>query len=247
MTIVIALVTISATFGFMYFQRKKLNTQYAHMRAAQVAQRLGMEVTEGNPEHNLATQSVQPSVQNVGSAGGFMRQMAAANAGGTLGELKLHLQGTPHGMRAELVVFCRQDLKIGLTANTTTTWYDLRLTVHARAALVPFELRLRDEAAGLDTRRGDGPAMPAQAFGVPALDQRYIIESHEAALPSRILAALGALPPHLPYLRIVGTHDRVSFVMTPASVNASAFSFEPLQHVLVSIVAALEGRAPVAV
>jgi len=243
-TLIIAIVTIAGTFGFMYFQRSKLNKQYANMRAGELAQRLGMQVTEGNPEHNLATQSVQPGVQNVGSAKGFLRQMAATQVGGTLGEFKLHLQGSPYGVRAEVVLFCRQDLATGLTQNTTTTWYDLRLLVYARSALVPFELRLKREMTGLETNRSsDTQAMPAQRFGIPILDDRYTIETFDGSLPSRIASALAALSPHLMYVRVVGTHERVSFVMTPASVMCSAPSFEQLLHVLVSTAAILEGRA----
>jgi hypothetical protein len=234
---------VLATFGFMYFQRKKLATQFAHMRAAPLATRLGMRLTEGPPEFNLATQSVQPSVQNVSSGKGVLTSLAAAQVGGTLGEFKLHLEGEPYGERCELVLFCRQDLARGLARSTTTTWYDLRLSVAARATLVPFELRLRSEAAGLATQRDDGaPALPAQQFGDAALDARYVIETLDPALPARIAGVLGALPPFLMYARIVGAHDRVSFVMTPAAVMPSAPSFEPVLYVLVSIADVLAGR-----
>jgi len=243
MTILIAIVTIAGTFGFMYFQRKKLNTQYAHLRAGQLAPRLGMQLTEGNPEHNLATQSVQPAINNVGSAKGFLGQMAATQVGGTLGEFKLHLQGAPYGMRSELVLFCRQDLDRGLTTSTTTTYFDLRLSVYAHVALVPFEVRLRKETTHLETSRDEDQQMPPQRFGTPMLDDRYVVESHDPALPSRIAHAIATLAPHFLYVRIVGTHERVSFVMTPPAVNSCSTSFEQILHVLASTVSILEGRA----
>lgn len=242
MTIMIAIITIAGTFGFMYFQRKRLNTQFANMRAGQLAPRLGMQVTEGNPEHNLATQSVQPSINNVGSAKGFLGQMAATQVGGTLGEFKLHMQGAPYGMQSEVVLFCRQDLDRGLTTSTTTTYFDLRLSVYSHVALVPFEVRLRKEMTGLETRRNEDQQMPAQRFGMPMLDDRYIVESHDPSLPSRIANAIAMLSPHFLYVRIVGSHERVSLVMTPAAVNSCSMSFEQILHVLASTVSVLEGR-----
>jgi len=242
-TIIVTVVIVAATFGFMIFQRKKLATQYAHLRAGQLATRLGMQLLEGNPEFNPVTQSVQPSVQNTGSAGGFLRQMAASQVGGTLGEFKLHAAGQPYGHNAELVLYCRQDLETGLVQNTTTTWHDLRLTLHARHGVVPFDLRLRKEMTGMETRRRDDvPRMPAQSFGDPMLDQRYVIETPDPALPRRIAPALAMLAPHLIYVHLIGTGTQLSFVMTPTSVMASATTFEPILHVLASLAAIFEGQ-----
>lgn len=243
MTIILAIVTIAGTFGFMYFQRKKLATQHAHLRAGQLAPKLGLSLVEGDPEFNLAIQSVQPSVQNVGSAGGFMKQIAKTQFGGTLGEFKLKMSGRPYGMPTELVLYCKQDYQPGVIENVTTTWFDLRLSVHAGVSLPPFELRLRKEATGLEAHRRDGAQpMPTATFGDPLLDQRYVIEAIDPALPRRIAAALGTLAPYLMYVHIVGEGNRISFVMTPTSVMASAMSFEPILHALAAIAAALEGR-----
>jgi hypothetical protein len=239
MMIVIAL----ATFGFMFYMRRRLNTQFAHMTAGALAPRLGMQVVDGDPAFNLATMSVLPSVQNTGSARGFLSQMAATSVGGTLGEFKLRLAGQPYGSDAELVVYVRQDYQPGLTTNTTTTWSDVRLTVRARAAIAPFDLRLRKELTGLETRRhADEPRLPAQRFADPALDARYAIEAHDPRLPAALIGALAALPPHLIYVHVVGNERGVSFVMTPAAVNASAVSFEQILHALASVVALFEGR-----
>jgi len=242
-TIILTVVIVGATFGFMIWQRSKLGKQYAHMRAGELATRLGMQLLEGNPEFNPVTQSVQPSVQNTGSAGGFLRQMAASQVGGTLGEFKLHMAGQPYGSNAELVLYCRQDLDRGFAQNTTTTWHDLRLTLHARYQVVPFELRLRKEMQGLETRRrDDAPHLPAQSFGDAALDQRYIIETPDPALPRRISPALAQLAPHLMYVHLVGSGTQLSFVMTPTAVMCSAPSFEPILQVLAALAAIFEGR-----
>ena len=242
-TILIAILTIAGTFGFMYFQRKKLATQHAHLRAAQLAPRLGLQLVEGDPEFNLAIQSVQSSVQNVGSAGGFMKQIAKTQLGGTLGEFKLKMSGQPYGMPTELVLYCKQDYQPGVIENVTTTWFDLRLSVHAKVSLPPFDLRLRKEATGLEAhRQGGAQPMPLGTFGDPLLDQRYIVEAIDATVPRRIATALGSLAPYLMYVHIVGEGNRISFVMTPTSVMASAMSFEPILHALASIAAVLEGR-----
>jgi len=242
-TIIMIAVVCGGTFGFMIFMKKRLNRQYAHLRAGELASRLGMQLLEGNPEFNLATMSVQPGAQNVTSAKGFLTQVAAAQVGGTLGELKIHMAGQPYGINTELVLYCRQDLQPGFTEDVTTTWYDLRLTVHARVAVVPFDLRLRKETMHLPTRRDpEDPRMPAQTFGYAALDERYVIETPDPNLPKRIAHALSSLSQYLVYVHIVGAGNQLSFVMTPLAVNSSAMSIEPILHVLVALAATFEGR-----
>lgn len=241
--LLLAVVTIAGTFGLMLFMRRRLNTQYAHMRAGELVQRLGLTLVEGNPEHNLVTQSVQPSVQNVSSAKGFLTQMAAGQVGGTLGEFKLRAVGQPYGASTELVLYCRQDFSPGLTRNTTTTWHDLRLTVHARYDVMPFDLRLRKETQGLETRRSsDDPRMPEQRFGDAALDQRFVIATPDPTLPHRIAGALGPIAHTLAYVHVTGAGPRVSFVMTPASVSCAAMTLEQVLHVLASLAVTFEGR-----
>ncbi len=241
-TIVIAAITIIGTFGFMIVMKKRLGTKYAHMRAGVVAPRLGMQLVEGNPEHNLAIQSVLPSVQNTGSAGGFLKQMAATQVGGTLGEFRLHMVGTPYGLDAELRLYVREDLDVGYTTNTTTTWSDLRLTVAARCTVAPFDLRLRKETTGLETREREGERMPVQRFHVPALDERFVIEAYDPQVPRAIAAALAPIAHTLVYTHVVGAKNQVSFVMTPTSVMSCALSFEQILHALASIAAVFEGR-----
>lgn len=243
-TLLLMVVTIGATFGFMFFMKNRLNAQYAHMRAGEVAARLGMRLVEGDPSFNLVTMSVQPSVQNLSSAGGFLSQVAATNVGGTLGEFKLKAMGEPYGASAELVLYCRQDFAPGVTEHVTTTWYDLRLTVYARRSVAPFDLRLRSEAHGLETRRDCTKVqMPQQRFGAPELDGRFALECLDPTLPSWIAPALGLIPAHATYVHVTGEGNAISFVMTPASVNAAAMGIESMLHVLASIAALLEGRA----
>lgn len=244
MSILYLVVILGGTLGFMFFMRRRLATQYAHMRAGQVVQRLGLQLVEGPAEHNLVTRSVQPSVNNVTSAKGFLGQMVATSIGGSLGEFKLRAVGQPYGARSELVLYCRQELTPGLTENTTTTWYDLRLTVYARSGVPPFDLRLRGETRGLETRRVcDAPRLPEQRFGDPVLDQRFAIETADPALPRRIASALAPIAHTLAYVHIVGEGDHVSFVMTPQSVMAAAMTFDRVLHALVGVAAVCEGRA----
>ena len=243
-SLILAIVVVAATLGYMKFMRTKLDTQYAHMRAGELVTRLGLQLVEGNPEHNLVTQAVLPSALNLSSAKGFLGQMAATQVGGTVGEFKLRAVGQPYGASAELVLYCREDLSPGLNVLTRTTWHDLRLAVTARAQLTPFELQLRTPSPGLEPRRApDAPELPAQAFGDAALDQRYAITTRDPHLPARLASALRALPPTLAYVHIVGDGDRIALVMTPTSVAAAAMSFEQILHALASMVAALEGRA----
>jgi hypothetical protein len=241
--ILLIILVCGGTFGFMFFMRRRLNTQYAHMKAGELAARLGMRLVEGNPEHNLVTQSVLPSVQNTSSAKGFLSQMAATSVGGTLGEFKMHMVGQPYGVNAELVLYCREDYKPGFTENVTTTWSDLRMTIHARCPVAPFDLRLRKEMTGLETRRDDDALrMPQQRFGHPLLDERFILETPDPRLPGALAAALGPLANDLAYVHVTGAQNQISFVMTPGAVNSAAMGFEKILHALASIAAVFEGR-----
>jgi hypothetical protein len=240
-SIILIAVVCGATFGFMFFMRRNMNQKYAHMKAGQLAQRLGMQLVEGNPEFNLVTQSVQPSVQNQSSAKGFLGQIAATSVGGTLGEFKLRMAGQPYGVNAELSLYCRQDYEPGFTENVTTTWSDLRLTVHTRAPVAPFDLRLRNEHTGLETRRDDEPRMPPQPFGDAVLDGKLVLETPDPRIPRAIAGVLAPLA-HNVYVHVVGSGTQISFVMTPSSVNAAAMNLEQVLHVLASIAAIFEGR-----
>ncbi|MEO8698466.1 MAG: hypothetical protein ABI867_00450 [Kofleriaceae bacterium] len=241
MSIVFIAVIIVGTFGFMIFMKRKMNNQFAHMQAGALAPRLGLQLVEGNPEHNLATMSVQPGAQNLSSAKGFLRQMAVGQVGGTLGEFKLHMTGQPYGASVELVLYCREEYQPGFAENVTTTWSDLRLTVHARCHVAPFELRLRKEATGLESRRSDQP-MPAQQFGDPTLDRRFVIECIDPHLPRHLAAVIATFAPTLMYVHVIASANQVSFVMTPTAVAASALGLEQILHVLVSIAAVFEGQ-----
>ena len=244
-TLVLAAVTIIGTFGFMIFMRRRLDTQYAHLAAGAVAQRLGMQLVEGDTEHNLATRSVLPSVQNTGNAKGFLKQMAAAQVGGTLGEFRLRMVGRPYGSDAELVLFVREDLKVGYTENVTTTWSDLRVTIHAKCQVTPFEVALRKPMTGLESRRNERP-MPTQRFAEPTLDKLLVIETFDPQLPRALAAALAPLAGYS-YVHVTGAGNQLSFVMTPTSVMATASKLEQVVHVLASIAAVFEGKpAPLA-
>jgi hypothetical protein len=239
--ILLMVLICGGTVGFMVVMRKRLNTQYAHLRAGELATRLGMTLVEGDPQHNLATMSVQPATQNVYSAKGFLKQVAVSNLGGTLGEFKLRMTGKPYGSDAELVLYCKQDFEPGVTENVTTTWSDLRLTVHTRCAIPPFELRLRKEMTGLESRAPE-QHMPPQSFGDAALDQRFRLESYDPTLPRRLATTLGPLANAI-YVHVTGSGSQLSFVMTPATVNATAPSLEQVLHVLAAMAASFEGRA----
>ena len=240
-SLLLIVVILGGTFGFMIWQKKKVGAQLAHLRAGELARRMGMQLTKGNAEFNLACQSVLPSAQALGSAKGFLGQVAKSSFGGKLGEFELRMAGQPYGLSTELVVYCKQELEKGYAEDTVITHHDVRLTVNVRSAVVPFDLALRKEMTGLEVKRGE-QRMPAQSFRDAALDQRYVIESIDPTAPSRIAAALGALPPHLLYVHIVGSGDHISFVMTPGSIMAVTASLEQILHVLASIAAVLEGR-----
>jgi hypothetical protein len=241
MSIVFIAVVVLGTFAFMIVMKRRMNNQFAHMRAGEVAGRLGLRLVEGNPEHNLATMSVQPTAQNLTSTKGFLRQMAVGQVGGSLGEFKLHMIGQPYHAHAELLLYCRQELQPGYSESVTTTWSDLRLTVHARCQIAPFALRLRSEASGLETRRPEQP-MPVQQFGDAALDRRYVIEAFDPSLPRHLAPIIAALPPVLMYVHVTGSANQISFVMTPTAVNASALALEQILHALVSLAAVFEGQ-----
>jgi len=106
--ILLIAVVCGATFGFMFVMRRRLNTQYAHMRAGELAKRLGLTLVAGNPEHNLVTMSVQPAAQNTSSAKGLLKQVAVGQVGGTLGVFELRMHGKPYGAETELVLYCKQ-------------------------------------------------------------------------------------------------------------------------------------------
>lgn len=245
-TVLLLVVTLGATFGFMAYMRKRVGGQTAHLKAGVLAPRLGMRVVEGDPEHNLATMSVEPSARNTGSAKGFVKQMAVTQLGGDLGAFRLVMAGaTAEGAPTELVLSCRQDYEVGAFHDTIGTSYDLRLTVAARTTFPAFDIRLRAPRMGMEVASVFGAApVPYASFGDPALDERFVIQCEDPTLARRIAPLLAPLLAQELYVHVVGTPGQISFVMTPASVNAAAFGFEATLGVLAQIGRALEGRQP---
>jgi hypothetical protein len=165
--------------------------------------------------------------------------MAASSVGGTLGEFKMRFVGRPLGSDAEIVLYVREDLEVGYSSNTTTTWSDLRITIHAKCNVAPFAVVLREPMTGLEPKHER--TMPPQRFGDGALDKRYVVESYDPQLPRHLAAALAPIA-QCACAHVVGSGNQISFVMTPGSVMSSAMQIEQIIHSLASISAVFEGK-----
>lgn len=236
-TSLLGIVACVGCVGFMFVFKKRLDTQYAHLKAGALASRLGMQMTKGSPEHNLCTMSVYPSANNLKSGAGWGKSMLASSFGGNIGVFELHMGNS----QAELSLYAKEDMQLGVYRQRTTTAHDLRLTRFARIPS-PFVLYLRNPMQGMEIQRPVEAGMPMQSFGDPRLDQMFVIEAHDPSVPQRIRPIVEQMMELSLYAHVDGSPRGISWVMTPAAVNYSSMYFEKLLPMLGQMASALEGR-----
>ncbi|HEU5077132.1 MAG TPA: hypothetical protein VFU02_23235 [Polyangiaceae bacterium] len=195
---VVALVAV----GFFFLRGRaavaNYDLEYANYRAGALAQRLGLQLVQGDPNFNV-----------------FIRQANLDVQRGPKDNRPIHIevraQGAPQGVPLEFVYLYRVEQDTGFTQVTWRTWFDCRLTARARQPFPPFEVVSKN--APLGTIAQTLPLAPLPT-GNPAVDASYAVTTREPAL-ARLLGEL--LPAFATFqnsgVHLVGDGNSVSFVM----------------------------------
>jgi len=106
---------VAFVIGFPVLMMTITNRLYAQYRVANMAQRMGLTIAEGNPKLNMVNAIPIHNLKMEAGVGGSWLSRAI----NTTKETKVRLIGAPHGRPIEFVYFRRHEIKEGLLMVTT--------------------------------------------------------------------------------------------------------------------------------
>lgn len=229
-------VTMGATFGYMFFVRGRAMASVPSYQAGALAARLGMHIERGHPGFNLF-------VTGVGSLADQ--------------HFDVLLRGERHGVPIELVYFRhnttdeRFELLTATTHFTMTRRWEGRLTARTHASFGHFEVSLRHPNSYNRVAPFFDAPLQEVPTGHPAVDAALRLRTDNPGLAPHLGALLAPLTT-LQYVHVVGHPGQVSFLMSHADVGKghemigvgyALHDAERIYDVLTRIVLTAEGRA----
>jgi len=210
--------------GLLLFQRRKLSgalAANADKNFGTIATRLGMHVTEGDPNLNLLYFQ-QPS-------GDFKRRLCA--------------EGQPYGRTARLIVVDGQKTSEFVVARKITTSFGCFLEVEMHAALPAFELSLRNPGQYLvpNLEFAERADLTTVSCGDPQLDQLFLIRAADPRLAPSLVPALKLLSTQQA-VHLAGEGQRIWMSFPRLSLSMLAYSPEEYLLALEAAACSLEGR-----
>jgi hypothetical protein len=216
----------------------------AQYRAGLVAQRLGMQITVGDPATNLV---YDPSTQTAAFTGTMM-------AGGQAGASKsVTMTGAPFGHPTEILLHDELSIAAGSHEQTYRRHFHGMITVRSTAAVPTFELACQPLASygGVAPQ----PRFPAGVVpDAPSPEPRFTLRAADPRVGSLLAAVLPRLAA-VHYVHIVGEGNAITFLMTPSmgpnkehfftATNAARSAFastEAIVDALDALACAFEGR-----
>lgn len=209
--------------GYMIWQRKTVgaqhDAQFSNFRAGELAQRLQMQLVEGDPAFNFFIRYANVDVIRGPSDG---RPVHVA----------VRMQGAPYGVPLELRYYYRVEQKTELTQVTWTTWFDCSMTAYPKQPFPPFEVLSRNAPVGPIVQKN---TLPAMRTGDPSVDAIYQVSTQEPAM-AQVLGQV--LPGFATFansgIHLVGDGQTVSFVMkqdkAPLLANALYYAEQMAQQ-----------------
>jgi hypothetical protein len=186
-------------FFFMRSRMKNMLTkgeaQNAAYRAGEVAKRIGLEVTQGDPNINFA----------------YARSLLTKGDGG-MPEVHVRLEGAPGGRHGEVVYYERKEVDTGFTSTTYTTYFDGHISVEVRAPFPEFEIVLRSPPSWVGSPKLKSSA-PVQSFRDAALDKHYILRAADARVAPVIAEGMRSLMTQQ-FVHVYGNGKSVTFAFT---------------------------------
>ncbi len=207
---------------------------YGHFRLADLAQRLRLNIVEGDPEANMMMMTgYYEAGQKFEPTGGAYARMTGK---GTK-TVRVRMLGEPYGHPTEFVYHSRTDVDPGVSQTTYTTWFDCRLTIQVPVRFPAFEIVPRAQQKRGFEIRPEKP-MPPASFGDPALDATLALTTSEPAV-GPVLAPAAAAMAHFTYVHVLGSDGMVSFLLNRTGYTAGMHYLEEAQRVLEQMVGSL--------
>ncbi|MBL8602373.1 MAG: hypothetical protein JNK72_10665 [Myxococcales bacterium] len=226
--------------GAMWFNGRRMRAQFLsdnpQYGLGVLAQRLGLQLVQGDPGYNLLVNNRDTQVAAaVPLIAGMTGNTPAVEALAT---------GQHRGHPVRFVFYDQTRVEKGVLETVYTRTFSCSIEVGVAAAVPPFELVLRNENEYLRTeQRLDAPAQP---FGHHALDPVLVLRSIEPRVAPVLAPVLGALMA-MGYVHILGEGQSVRFVFTALGASTGLYYAETVLQVLLAIADVLEGKPAVMV
>jgi hypothetical protein len=171
--------------------------RYREFRVADLAQRLGLQIVEGDPTLNMMQAHTKHNVSMAkNKARGFLRSSK---------ETRVVLEGAPYGRPTRFLFPRYTEVAERIVAQVVSGSFDCRLSLRVPVDLLPFEIFSRtgfaDRYMGIKAKPEWG--LPAQWFGDRDLDAKLALSSQDPRLGPYLAPVVGALGGHK-YLHIQG-------------------------------------------
>jgi len=237
------IIIIPLVIYFLVTNKKKMaeaEKQYANFRLADMAQRTGLSIVEGDPSFNLMMAYANHAKKDYNDKGGFMGKLSGEGSK----ETRAVLRGAPNGRPTEFVYYSRTDVDPNWTGGKTlTSYFDCRFSVQTASAFPPFQIVLRKPAAGMDPQEDEDWSLPPLSFGDPVLDDKLLLTGADPRL-GPMLAPLAYPLVTMGFVQIRGANQAVTSMTTMMGSSIAIYSMEQMQLVLEQMAAVLEGRQP---
>jgi hypothetical protein len=207
----------------------------SHNQIGAIAQRMGLQVIEGDPTANLVAFAGHFN-ETTEKVGGRVRRFLGDEAK----ETRIMLRGAPYGRPTEFYYYHRTTYADRHWVKFHGEASDCRFSLQVPVGLPPFELVLHDTSRDRRTKPEWG--LPRQSFGDPALDARFTLTCHDPRLGPALVPAMGELAGHR-YLHVQANGQVLQVIPTEEDPTVIVESLEQTQRFLEYVANILTGPA----
>jgi hypothetical protein len=201
--------------------------RYRDLRVADLAQRLGLRIVEGDPALNMMQAHTKHNMRMAKDKAGFMRSSK---------QTKVVLEGAPYGRPTRFLFHRYTAVAERVVVQVVSGAFDCRLSLQVPVDLPPFEIVSRSGLGrrymGIKAKAEWG--LPPQPFGDADLDAKLALSSPDPRIGSYLAPVVGPLAGHR-YVHIQGHRGVIESVASQeatASNDAGYFQwiFEVVDH-----------------
>lgn len=198
----------------------KMHEDAEVFQAAHLAEKMGLQLIEGDPRTNLA------GYDNAKKPDGV--------------EDRVVLEGSPGGRATRVYYYHRQTTETGFSGSTVTTWVGAEVSVAVHAPFPEFEVVQKNN------RHYGGElkpklAAPPHPTGNANVDAKLLVKTHDARAAHALTASL-MTPATWGFVHIHGKDGKLTFHATQSTIGYIGIA-DQIQQVLNQIAAQLEAAA----
>lgn len=228
---------------WLVFGRKLMtghDQRFRNLRVADLAQRLGLRIMEGDPALNMMQAHTKHNMRTAKDKAGFMKSSK---------ETKVVLEGAPYGRPTRFLFHRYTAVAERVVVQVVSGSFDCRLSLQVPVDLPPFEIVSRSgfgrRYMGIKAQAEWG--LPLQSFGDADLDAKLALSSPDPRIGSFLAPVVGPLAGHR-YVHIQGHRGLIESLASQedtASNDAGYFQWifevEDHQRVLEAMANVLAG------